>query len=98
MFKRNSIVNVDWNSYDEKSRYMKMPMTHQESSFGMDYGSPGQLGGLGGGYVQPNLMYFGDSFVMSLFNAMVDDPKLASRLNKAARERNFGDFRKNISP
>lgn len=96
MFNRKSVINMDWDSYDNKSRYMKIPMIG--SSFGMDYGSPGQLGGLGGGYVQPNLMYFGDSFVMSLFNAMVEDPKLASRLNKAARDGDFSNFRKNITP
>lgn len=31
------------------------------SQFGMDYATPGVLGGLGQGYVQPNLMYFGNS-------------------------------------
>lgn len=29
------------------------------TQFGMDYATPGVLGGLGQGYVQPNLMYFG---------------------------------------
>jgi len=66
------------------------------SRFGMDYGSPGQLGGLGQGYVQPNLMYFGDTFANRLFQAMEDDPKLATRLNKAAKAGNKASFHREL--
>ena len=34
----------------------KVYVTNKQG-FGMDYATPGQLGGLGQGYVQPNLMY-----------------------------------------
>ena len=56
------------------------------NSFGMDYGSPGQLGGLGGGYNQPNMMYFGsEKFIYRLYMEMKKDSKFAARLNKAAK-------------
>jgi hypothetical protein len=36
------------------------------SSFGMDYATPGVLGGLGQGYVQPNLLFYGSGFPRTL--------------------------------
>lgn len=86
-FRRVNMDPEDWRDFD--NRFGRRSV--YGSGFGMDYGSPGQLGGLGGGYVQPNMMYFGETFMNRLFQAMEDDPKLASRLNKAAKD---GDMRK----
>jgi hypothetical protein len=76
---------------------VKMAPTARQSRFGMDYGSPGQLGGLGGGYQQPSLMYFGDTFVQSLFGTMRDDPLLAARLSAAAKRGDMAKFRDLLS-
>ena len=67
------------------------------AAFGMDYGSPGQLGGLGGGYVQPNMMYFGsEKFIDRLYMEMKNDSKFAARLNKAAKG-SKAEFRKQFN-
>ncbi len=48
--------------YKKNGRKVYVKNKHtKKSSFGMDYAVPGVLGGLGQGYVQPSLMYFGDS-------------------------------------
>lgn len=48
--------------YKKNGRKVYVKNKHtKKSSFGMDYAAPGVLGGLGQGYVQPSLMYFGDS-------------------------------------
>ena len=89
MFK-DKVGKVDWVREYKKQQNIKMKL----NSFGMDYGSPGQLGGLGQGYVQPNLMYFGDSFAHSLFKSMQSDKKLSLKLNNAANKENFVQFHK----
>ena len=47
-----------------------------QSSFGMDYAVPGVLGGLGQGYVQPNLMY---SWEGNRFGGRTNDLAFESR-------------------
>ena len=79
----------DWKKYLDDQNLRK-------SSFGMDYATPGQLGGLGQGYVQPNLMYFGNTrmSVGELYNKMKYNPKLATELNKCAKTNNMQKFHK----
>lgn len=77
----------DWEKYLETQELRKM-------NFGMDYATPGQLGGLGQGYVQPNLMYFGNSqmSIGQLYNKMKYNPKLAVELNKCAKKQQIEKF------
>lgn len=65
------------------------------NNFGMDYSGGGNLGSLGQGYVQPNLMYFGNGNITKmLFNVMKQDATLASKLNRFAKNNDFQSFGK----
>jgi hypothetical protein len=63
------------------------------SSFGMDYATPGVLGGLGGGYVQPNLLYYGQGSPMNIGSgdlnaevAALNDFGIGTKLNKKSKK------------
>lgn len=78
------MTRKDWDNYT------------RTSSFGMDYSVPGTLGGLGGGYVQPSMM-FGKQYVDVLFQKFRDDPTLAKRLETAANLGRRSQFGKILS-
>lgn len=84
--RKSPFFTTDWDNYNNRS------------NFGMDYATPGQLGGLGQGYVQPNLMYFGSElFTRSLYQAIRSDPELLIKLNKEASQGNFKRFNKTLN-
>jgi hypothetical protein len=45
--------------YVKNGKKVYVKRSGHKNSFGMDYASPGVLGGIGEGYVQPSMMAFG---------------------------------------
>lgn len=60
----------------------KRSKTKSKNSFGMDYAVPGVLGGLGQGYSNPNLMYFGNPIVELAGDAIINSPGIKETLGE----------------